>query len=90
MCDIPSHSKGNSDHDLLHAIDEKIDEMALGQHLLISEVFGTGTTKGLSTKVDEIREGHIEGGKKTAAWTGGFVASVIAIISGVIQQLGLK
>ena len=85
MCDDPTHQQ-TANHDLLHKIIDDLGGVKGTVDKLEGALYGEGNTKGIITKVDEIRTGHIDGGKAAAAYTGGFVATVIAVISGVIQQ----
>ena len=86
MCTDPNHVQ-SPNHDLIHQIAENLGEVKGTVDKLESALYGEGTTKGLITKVDEIRTGHIEGGQKAAAVTSGFIATTISIIAGVIAAV---
>ena len=90
MCDDPRHRTSSPDHDLLHQIVEDLGEMKGTVEKVESALWGEGTTKGLITKVDEIRTGQTDGAKSAGAWSGGIVATLIAVIAGVLNALGFS
>lgn len=83
MCDIQGHPQ-DPVLDKLQHMDEKLDGIAEEQAQLKYAVFGKGTTKGLVTKVDELREVPMQ--TKRAA--GGISAVVSALIAALMLVVG--
>jgi hypothetical protein len=88
MCDNPRHPQ-DPVLDKLEHMDEKLNELGKGQAQLMAEVFGTGNTPGLSTKVDEIREGRVTSVRKESAGWSAAVALIVAGVVATLQTLGL-
>lgn len=84
MCDVPEHTHLDRIEAMLSKMDEKVDDLAEGQEAIKVAVFGTGTTKGLVTKVDEINAGH----RKESVMVSTITAIVVAGLSALGINLG--